>query len=687
MKTKASPCTTASLAVLLLSVAAFPAIGETANVYHVYPTEGAESLKEALVDAAFGPAGVALPGPSEVVVHAGEYTISSPLYIWPNTTLTLEDGAVIKASRGWSGPMLYGQHWETEEGDNGTYEVVGRTCTSYACSHGLYSQCHDVVVQGGVWDRNSGELDNSAAMTFRHASGITVRNTTAKNCSNHFFNFSGSEDVLVENVIFSDAVGYKGADPSFWLRYTQGDKTRYQTIEVIHLDFLDEVGEAGSYPLDGTPARNVLVSNCLFDSVFAGVGTHHYASVAPATGVKIAGCTFKNLMSYAVYCFGFEDMEVTGNTVSGGRGLLDCKGASCIASGNVVEGAQLYGVFSTEDAYVELRGNTFKASAGIAVCVRDGAATYATDNVFDKTGGHGVVLIDCEECYLSGNTFLNVAKTAILATDGTPLEASENRIETSGTQGITAQDGAKLTARENTISNAKGNGILLQSAAADSSVLGNTISSCGSAGIRVLKTDDCTVDSNVVTGGKVEGIVIDQCRSGTVSRNTVKKTAKHAIRLVGSKAIPTTVTVENNVFSTGKPKKSFFDIRIGDYCQKCKIIANTLVNGKFSLSAKGTKKNVIKPVATTITKVKRSKTKATVAWMKNSYVSGYEVQYSPKASFKKAVTLTFPSAKKAKTTVKKLAAKKKYRFRVRTFQDLARTRYYSDWSPAVIAKP
>ncbi len=683
MKTNASSLAIATLSSVLLVAATFPAAAAT---YHVYRTDGEAGLKTALMDAAASPVGTTFLEPSEVVVHAGEYTISNTIEIWPNTTLTLEDGVVIKAARGWNGPMLVGRHWQTDESDNGTYEIVGQTCYSGACEHGGYSQCHDVVVQGGVWDRNSGTLDNSAVMTFRHASGITVRNTTAKNSSNHFFNFSGSENVLVDNVIFSNSVGYLGSDPDFWLKYTPGDTTRYQTLEVIHLDFLDAVGEAGYYPLDGTPCRNILVSNCRFDSVFAGVGTHHYAPKDPATNVKIVGCTFRNLMSYAVYCFGFEDMEVTGNYVSGGRGLLDCKGASCIASDNIVEGANLYGVFATEGAYVNLHRNTFRRSAGIAICIRNGAATYATDNVFDTTGGHAAVLIACEQSILSGNTFRNVAKTAILATDGTPLETISNTIVSPGTQGITAQDGAKLTARSNVISNAKGNGILLQSAASGSSVCDNTATSSGSAGIRVLTTDGVTVSGNVVTGGKADGIVIDQCRSGTVSGNTVKQTAKHAMRLVGSKSRPTTVTVSNNVLATGKPKKTFFDLRLGDYCKKCQLVANTLVNKKYSVSKKGTSKNVFKPVPSTITKAKRSKSKKQVAlaWSQYAYASGYEVQYSEKSSFKKAKTLI--SEKKTKATVKKLSAKKKYRFRVRTFQDLVGVRYYSDWSPVVIAK-
>lgn len=676
-----------TLVVAALSVMSAPP-APAAITYDVYPDAGSAGLQEALSLAATPAAGtVTLGEPGEVVVHAGTYTVEGSLSIWPGTVLTLENGAVIKAKRGFDGAMLEGRHWETEASASGSSEIVGRECRSDSCPHGLYSQCHDVVVRGGTWDRNCATTDNGSIFAFRHASGIVVSNVVAKNCSNHYFNFSGSEDVLVENVSFLDAVSYQGSDPEFWLRYKKGDTTRYQTIEAIHLDFLDEVGEAGTVPLDGTPSRNVLVSGCLFDSVFAGVGTHHYAPADPATGVRIEGCSFRNLGSYAVYCFGFEDMEVVDNRVSGGRGLLDCKEASCLAEGNVVENPSLYGVYATENAGVELRGNTFRKSAGIAVCVKEGSSVDASNNLFDGTGGHAVVLSSGARNFLTGNTFRNVAKTAILVTDKTLLDAVGNTIVSPGTQGITAQKGAKLAARSNTVTGAKGIGILVDSAAAGSSVVGNTVSASGSHGIRIFKTKGCTVDSNVVTGGK-DGIVFDQCGSGTATRNTVTKTATHAIRLVGTKAIPTTVTVQNNVLSTGKPKKSF-DVRLGDYCRKCKIIGNDLVHKRYSVSKKGTKKNTYKPVPTTISSATRSANRKSLAvvWKKYARAKGYELQYAANSSFKKAKTRVFASPKKLKATIKNLSAKKKYWIRVRTFQDLSRVRYYSNWSPVVVSDP
>ena len=65
---------------------------------------------------------------------------------------------------------------------------------------------------------------------FRHASGIELSDMTVMKCSNHYFNLSGSEDVLVSNVVFSSAVKYTGTDEDFWGKFAQGDADRYKTI-------------------------------------------------------------------------------------------------------------------------------------------------------------------------------------------------------------------------------------------------------------------------------------------------------------------------------------------------------------------------------------------------------------------------------------------------------------------------
>ena len=264
------------------------------------------------LEAALSPRG-ADAEPREIVVSPGEYSLSSPLTIYPDTTLTLMDGVIVRADFSRNAGML----------NDGHYDADGFVCHGGSgCSHGGYSQCHGIVIQGGVWDRNSETDILSNAFVFRHASGVVVRDMEVLHCSNHFFNFSGSCNVLVSNVVFSSPVRYRGDDDSFWTNYSFGDENRYRTIEAIHTDFLNQAGEPGVFPRDGTPSSGILVEDCLFDGVFSGVGTHHLNDETKGEGLYVSNCIFSNLLYYAVIAFSFDDVAVENCDVTGGAGLL-----------------------------------------------------------------------------------------------------------------------------------------------------------------------------------------------------------------------------------------------------------------------------------------------------------------------------------------------------------------------------
>ena len=168
-------------------VALLSGIPAPGAVYNVEPSN-AQAVQDALWQ-------VAVDGePGEVVVPAGTYVVSEALRIYPGTTLTLDSEAVVLYRGAPSGVMLIGCHFDSK----------GWPCSGAGCTHGGYSQCHDVVVQGGFWNRNSSSDELSQAFLFRHASGIVIRDMEVANCSNHHFNLSGSEEVVVDNICFPD---------------------------------------------------------------------------------------------------------------------------------------------------------------------------------------------------------------------------------------------------------------------------------------------------------------------------------------------------------------------------------------------------------------------------------------------------------------------------------------------------
>ena len=89
------------------------------------------------------------------------------------------------------------------------------------------------------------------------------------------------------------------------------------------------------------------------------------------------------------------------------------------------------------------------------------------------------------------------------------------------------------------------------------------------------------------------------------------------------------------------------------------------------------KVNVPKTLITKLTKGKKS---FIVKWKKLSGVTGYQVQYGLKKTFKGAKTVTVYGYKTTSKKIKKLKSKKKYYVRVRAYKTVYGKTHYSPWS-------
>ncbi len=85
-------------------------------------------------------------------------------------------------------------------------------------------------------------------------------------------------------------------------------------------------------------------------------------------------------------------------------------------------------------------------------------------------------------------------------------------------------------------------------------------------------------------------------------------------------------------------------------------------------------------------KLKAAKKKLTVTWKKDADVTGYEIQYSLKKNFKGAKTAKVTKAATSKKVIKKLASKKTYYVRIRSYKTAGKASLYGAWSAAKKAK-
>ena len=167
----------------LLNVADYGACGED-------DLSDREPISAALRDAAGNGCGVI----TEVYVPDGIYYLDDYLGIYSDTWLHLSDGAVIVRMDGYETEnMLIGVH----EDD------AGHICY-WDCGHTGYGQCVNVTISGGEWDGGVAPEETLSRepsleiMSFRHASGITIRDTVMGwTDGHHMVNFDGVRDITV----------------------------------------------------------------------------------------------------------------------------------------------------------------------------------------------------------------------------------------------------------------------------------------------------------------------------------------------------------------------------------------------------------------------------------------------------------------------------------------------------------
>lgn len=448
-----------------------------------------------------------------VVIPQGTYYLGKAICVGSNTTIDATGATIISRymeSNG-KGCMLKTIH----------HEECGSSCT-----HGGYSQAENITVIGGIWDRNS-QLhandtgDVNSILYLPHCKGITVKNATFKNGSNHYLDFSASDDITIEGCTLQDQVEPTTTSDSFWGSYEVGDTERFHLLEAIHLDSATKNGEPRAYPHDNTEARNVIIKDCRFDHLYAGIGNHHKNSVNTAN-VKITGNSFDNMEYKCCSIFAFENTQISNNK------------------------ADNSGIYFTDIRY----------SSGIAV----------SENVM--TDVQQGVRIRNSSCTVTNNDMslkkiTKGDKNGIYVHDDSVVTIDQNQIKNAQTSGIRAK-GSQVTITNNTISGAGNGGVYIENNEYDAVISGNTISQCDNYSIVFKNSSKADIKNNTVEG-KPNGIDIDTCDSVMIQGNSCKSQEASGISVKNS---PATEIKDNTV----EGKQNGIDI---DTCDSALIEDNT----------------------------------------------------------------------------------------------------------------
>ena len=330
------------------------------------------------------------------IIHfpKGVYRWCELLTIYPNTTLILNQEAVIK--RDHDGAIL----------------INGERGKEYP-PYGAHS---NIKIDGGIWDGNVNRQNGGYNMlNFGKASNIIIQNATFKDYSGgHVFDISGCRDMVIDNCRF---IGFRPT-------------TNREFAEAIQIAEHTALGFEYFGSHDASICENITIQNCYFGRSGTGatygvngIGTHGGTHNVFNKNIRILNNTFEHSYNAGVRAFKYDDVIIDGNIFDG------CKKGVAISS--VVGGSQSShdkeGVQSNmcqSGTGYKIINNTFRNCTHSSIDAwgqayqDDSTSNYSKikdivieNNTFEKcTGENNISLILCSDVKIKHNTFKDLKR-------------------------------------------------------------------------------------------------------------------------------------------------------------------------------------------------------------------------------------------------------------------------------------
>ena len=448
------------------------------------------TLREALYEA--GRAGQYFQQMIEVFVPKGTYHLKDSLFIFSNIWLHLADGAVMYRDDP-SKLMLLGVYLDPN----------GNIVHSENCKVGGYNQIRNVKISGGEWNGGVKSTDvykNSYSemdIVFRHGENITIENTTIGNDDSiHSVNFDGCRNLTINNVKFVNHYKYQGSDLSYYVNKSKTSNDSFAYKEALHTDYLSTEDKwSNAKPIENLGMPNVQITNCTFQNVVSGVGTHHNYKGVYADSYKIIGCTFRDVPYVCINAWNFRDFVCKENTA---------QGVNCF-----LQGVNLYAVKNGAAFIIDntINGKKFNGAAPYAAIeIRDNSNVLIMNNTFGNIQADGVKLYVNGQNYRTSGYRMKAEVMCNLFYDGVGKAGGNTNYAA-----IRALPGVMLTTWKNNM--------FLGGASGSTKVYGIYLNNC---------SDNCKLSMDYISGAST-GIYANTLRSLIIKQSEVLKSRETGI--------------------------------------------------------------------------------------------------------------------------------------------------------------
>lgn len=485
-----------------------------------------------------------------VNVPAGEYEFDGRMYIQSNTTLYSEPGTVYMRTTGYC-----------------------TTLSSYNAENdiGGYDQIKNVSIIGGVFDGGGGK---GQMIRFTHGSNITIQDAIFGNVSDgsHILSLEGIDGALIDGCTFED--------------YDMGEepvKKEALHIDVVHNDKI----APGSDNYDDAVSQNITITNCNFENVPRGIGSHSAVKGVFPNNISIVNNTFRNIYYDAIKIFNYKDSEISYNTIEdSGNGifihtLLSSSNSSptlydplpgtetedfpteaegynynIIVQGNIIKNIQKH---SASGYGVAVTGHADYPLGGVSILNNQIGEEDEAGNVISKGTDHLGIYLNICAMYntVSGNEIISTEKYGIMLkmnsayntvesneihypeeyglyisnSDSTILHA--NRVVESGRSSFALTGSENCDIQENRSKNSGGGGIVAVKGSHTPVIRLNTIYNPSGNAIYVTDSDTVRIVGNTLQRIRnATGIYVQDCEALNTSYNSFTNTTKTPIKLL-----------------------------------------------------------------------------------------------------------------------------------------------------------
>lgn len=403
-----------------------------------------------------------------------------------------------------------------------------------------YTLSKNITIKNGTIDGSGGSQEQVNLLNLGHATGITIENVNFKNCrGGHLIELSGCKDCLVSKCTFTGFIGSAENDDN----------------EAIQLDICNnEVAGQwnGVYTSDSTVCNNITVDSCTFYDYPSGVGNHHTIADIHNRNINITNNKFlnkTNTSQAAIWCYGFDDSIVSGNTVSGNYSCgIKVSAGNVDVTGNTIKNVPYDAVYITKsNSYVKGKRNvrTEEFASGCTV----------KNNTLSTSGAHIALSIFSGSGVneISGNTISASGESAIVISGKNTAVGSikSNTVKSTSAYGILVASYSKVTSiTANTITG-KSHAIQVSSNASAGSISSNTgITSTSGSGVYVTAGTATTINGNTIKNCKENGICISSTGvTSKIQSNSISRCGEYGIKINNSSL---NVSVSKNTFSNNK---------------------------------------------------------------------------------------------------------------------------------------